>query len=217
MLPACCLACQINNGGDSSYILEVQAKLQPDYLPIQAGDLKFLAAMTIEPYEKAKECIDINYYGTKAMCEAFIPLLQLSESPRIVNVSSYFGKLQVRKLAIHEKKFIWLEVSNMTELLETFLEDFKAERLKESGWPDMSSAYTVSKVAVCAYTRILAKKYPKIIANSVNPGYVKTDINLNTGVISTEEGAKGPVMLALLPDGSSSGQFYDETELCSFE
>ncbi|KAJ1702142.1 hypothetical protein LUZ63_001921 [Rhynchospora breviuscula] len=96
------IAEKINNGGDRSYILEVQAKLQ-------AGDLKFLAAMAIEPYEKAKECIDINYYGTKAMCEAFIPLLQLSKSPRIVNVSSYFGKLEVRKLATHakKKKIIW--------------------------------------------------------------------------------------------------------------
>ncbi|KAJ4746877.1 hypothetical protein LUZ62_081282 [Rhynchospora pubera] len=213
MLPACCLACQIDNGGDSSYILEVQAKLQ-------AGDLKFLAAMTIEPYEKAKECIDINYYGTKAMCEAFIPLLQLSESPRIVNISSYFGKLQFipgENIRNEIGNINTITEVRLEELLGTFLEDFKAERLKESGWPDMSSAYAVSKVAVCAYTRILAKKYPKIIANSVNPGYVKTDINLNTGVISTEEGAKGPVMLALLPDGSSSGQFYDETELCSFE
>ena len=50
----------------------------------------------IEPFELAEECLKINYYGPKRMTEAFIPLLQLSDLPRIVNVSSRMGKLQVR-------------------------------------------------------------------------------------------------------------------------
>lgn len=114
------------------------------------------------------------------------------------------------------------DVNNLTEarleeLVNTFLDDFKEGRLKESGWPVSVSAYKISKAAVSAYTRIIAKSYPRIIANSVCPGYVKTDINYNTGILSVEEGAKGPVMLALLPDGSPSGQFYNQTELSSFE
>ncbi|XP_047340327.1 (+)-neomenthol dehydrogenase-like [Impatiens glandulifera] len=50
---------------------------------------------TIQTYELAEECIQINYYGAKRMIESFIPLLKLSDSPRIVNVSSSFGKLKV--------------------------------------------------------------------------------------------------------------------------
>ena len=50
----------------------------------------------IEPFELVEECLKINYYGPKRMIEAFIPLLQLSDSPRIVNVSSSMGKLQVQ-------------------------------------------------------------------------------------------------------------------------
>ena len=50
----------------------------------------------IEPFELAEEFLKINYYGPKRMTEAFIPLLQLSDLPRIVNVSSRMGKLQVR-------------------------------------------------------------------------------------------------------------------------
>lgn len=50
----------------------------------------------IEPFELAEECLKINYYGPKRMSEAFIPLLQLSDSPRIVNISSSMGKLQVK-------------------------------------------------------------------------------------------------------------------------
>jgi (+)-neomenthol dehydrogenase len=110
-----------------------------------------------------------------------------------------------------------LTESRLDELLNTFLVDFKEGRLKENGWPDSASAYTMSKAMVSVYTRLIAKGYPEIIANCVCPSYVKTDINYNTGVLSVEEGAKGPVMLALLPDGSPSGQFYYQTEPSSFE
>ena len=48
-----------------------------------------------ETYELAEECFQINYYGAKNTAEALIPLLQLSNSPRIVNVSSSVGKLEV--------------------------------------------------------------------------------------------------------------------------
>ncbi|KAJ0112506.1 hypothetical protein Patl1_00398 [Pistacia atlantica] len=48
-----------------------------------------------ETYELAEECLKINYYGAKRTCKALIPLLQLSDSPKIVNVSSGAGRLKV--------------------------------------------------------------------------------------------------------------------------
>jgi (+)-neomenthol dehydrogenase len=45
--------------------------------------------------------------------------------------------------------------------------------------------------------------------NCVHPGFVKTDINWNTGVILPEEGARGAVKLALLP----TGYYYHQTQL----
>lgn len=53
--------------------------------------------IVIESLEMAEECLKINYYGPKRMIEALMPLLQLSDLPRIVNVSSSTGKLQVQK------------------------------------------------------------------------------------------------------------------------
>ena len=58
--------------------------------------LKLLAA-AVEDYEKAEECLNVNYYGAKKVIGALVPFLQLSHSPRIVNVSSSAGKLQVNK------------------------------------------------------------------------------------------------------------------------
>ena len=48
-----------------------------------------------ETYEEAKQCMRTNYYGAKIVTEALLPLLQLSPSGRIVNVSSGFGLLRV--------------------------------------------------------------------------------------------------------------------------
>lgn len=87
--------------------------------------------------------------------------------------------------------------------------------MESKGWPINYSAYIVSKATLNAFTRILAKKYTTIVISSVNPGYTSTDLNHNSGVLSVEEGAKGPVMLALR-DGGSSGLYYDRMEVSSF-
>lgn len=110
-----------------------------------------------------------------------------------------------------------LSEDRLDEMLQSFLNDFKGGKLQENGWPTRTSAYMVSKVAVSAYTRILAKKYPKFCINCVDPGFVKTDINYNLGELPVEVGAQGPVFLAMLPDGSPSGHFYDLEEMSSFE
>ncbi|XP_020248297.1 (+)-neomenthol dehydrogenase-like [Asparagus officinalis] len=105
----------------------------------------------------------------------------------------------------------------LDQLLQSFLKDFKERNLQENGWPKNLSAYTASKVAVSTYTRILAEKYPTSCINCVRPGFAKTDINFNTGIVSVEEGAKGPVMLALLPGGIPTGLFYEQTNPSTFE
>ena len=51
--------------------------------------------MSSESYEETEKCLKTNYYGAKAMVEELLPLLQSSDSPRIVNISSYYGLLQV--------------------------------------------------------------------------------------------------------------------------
>ena len=61
---------------------------------ITVQEARWSKAIT-ETYELAVQCLQINYYGAKRTAEALIPLLQLSNSPRIVNVSSIMGKLEV--------------------------------------------------------------------------------------------------------------------------
>lgn len=94
--------------------------------------------------------------------------------------------------------------------------DFKAGKLRENGWPLTLSAYKLSKATLNAYTRIMARKFKNIIVNCVNPGYVITDMTVQTGFITVEEGAKGPVTAALLPDKGPSGVYFDQDQIAPF-
>jgi (+)-neomenthol dehydrogenase len=98
-------------------------------------------------------------------------------------------------------------------MLSEFLEDMKNERLEEAGWPLMLPAYSMSKMVVNLYTRILARRHPEMRVNCVHPGFVKTEINWNTGVIPPEEGARGAVMLALVPEDGPTGCYFDQTKM----
>jgi len=48
-----------------------------------------------QSYELAKECLEINFIGTKDVTDCLIPLLLLSKSGRVVNVSSQVAQLKV--------------------------------------------------------------------------------------------------------------------------
>ncbi|KAL1328902.1 hypothetical protein HN51_046083 [Arachis hypogaea] len=170
-------------------------------------------------YELAKECVETNFFGAERVTEALLTLLQLSTSPRIVNVSSAMGVL--KHIPNEWARGLFEDIDNLTnqklgDVLREFLKDYKQGSLESKNWPIVVSGYTMSKAALNAYTRMLAKKFPNFRVNCVCPGFVKTDLNENTGFMSIDEGAESPVRLALLPDDSPSGQFYSVDEIIPF-
>ncbi|XP_047337574.1 (+)-neomenthol dehydrogenase-like [Impatiens glandulifera] len=207
----------VNNAGIGGSSIDADAMKAAAALP--GGILANSRKAMIQTYELAEECIQINYYGAKRMIEAFIPLLQLSDSPRIVNVSSSMGKL--KNIPNERAKEVLNDMESLTneridDVLNEFLKDFKEEKLEDKGWPDFLGAYILSKAAMNAYTRLVAKKFPNILVNCVCPGFVKTDMNYNMGVLSVEEGAASPVRLALLPKDGPSGTYFVRSEISSF-
>ncbi|XP_022770391.1 (+)-neomenthol dehydrogenase-like isoform X2 [Durio zibethinus] len=162
--------------------------------------------ITTQTHELAEDCLKTNYYGMKGMVEALAPFLQLSDSARIVNITSYLGLLKV--MSNEWAKGVLSDVETLTEerveeVLNQFLKDFKDGTMTTKGWPTYvgATAYSVSKAAVNAYTRILAKNYPSFCVNCVAPGFVKTDITGNAGYLTAAEGAEYAVRVALLPIG----------------
>lgn len=161
---------------------------------------------------QAEETMRVNYFALRAVCEALFPLL--APGARVVNVSSSVGHLSAipgrelrARLASPQ-----LTVEELDGLMEKFVDDARRNVHEDCGWP--SSAYSVSKVAVSALTRIQQRAFdadarPDIVVNSVHPGYVDTDMTSHKGPLTIEEGAEAPVYLALLSPGEQvvKGQY----------
>ncbi|KAL0425966.1 UNVERIFIED_CONTAM: (-)-isopiperitenone reductase [Sesamum radiatum] len=201
---------------DAPRIVNVSSTL--GNLRLEPVQLKANGTLT-ETLEGAEECIRTNYYGAKRVTEALIPLLQLSDSPRIVNVSSILGNL--RLLCNEWAKGVLSNQESLTEekvdeVVQEFLKNFKEGALQANDWPTQIAAYKVSKAALNAYTRIMARKYPSFCINCVCPGFARTDITCNLGPLSASEAAESPVRLALLPDGGPSGSYFYRKEIISF-
>ncbi|KAF8704017.1 hypothetical protein HU200_031501 [Digitaria exilis] len=167
--------------------------------------------VSLETYNTAEESLRTNYYGTKHVTEALLPLLKSSSDGRIVNVSSGFGLL--RHFRGEELKQELNDADNLTEerlgeLMDTFLKDFEAGALEARGWPGVFAAYKVAKAAVNAYSRIMARRHPALRVNCAHPGFVKTDMTRNAGLLTPEEGASNVVKVALLPAGEPTGVFF---------
>ncbi len=73
-------------------------------------------------------------------------------------------------------------------------------------------AYSMSKTALNAFTRILGATYQGmgVLVNAVDPGWVRTDMGGPSAPRSAPQGADTIVWLATLPDDSPSGGFFHD-------
>nr|GFA67586.1 hypothetical protein [Tanacetum cinerariifolium] len=205
----------VNNAGISGIIVNEGSLTSLQHEPKDAGPKGYNQVM-LQTHETSKDCIQTNYYGTKHVTEALLPFLHLSTSPRILNISSGVGKLE--NIKDESVKDMLSDVDRLTEdviedVVSGFLHCAKNGTLEEKGWNVPLSAYIVSKTVINAYTRVLAKKYPSF---RINAGFVKTDMTFHKGMYTVEEGARGLVMLALIPDDGPSGCFFFQMEETTF-
>ncbi|WJX87033.1 (+)-neomenthol dehydrogenase [Trifolium repens] len=102
-------------------------------------------------FDLAKECLQINYGGSKTTFEYLLRLLQLSDSPRVVNVSSVLGKIEF--VSNEWAKGVFSDVVNLTEerideVIKEFIKDYEEGSLEIKGWPRFLAAYTVAKASM---------------------------------------------------------------------
>lgn len=130
--------------------------------------------------ENIRTVFDTNFFGVIATTQAFLPLLQKSAEPRIVNVSSDLGSL-----GNHSNP------------------DWRHYDVKVT-------AYCSSKTALNAYTVMLAYELRDTAfkVNSVNPGYTATDFNNHTGYKTVEEGAEPITKYATIGADGPTGKFF---------
>ena len=88
--------------------------------------------------------------------------------------------------------------------------------MSKSWRPKTVPAYKVSKAAINAHTKLIAKRFPQHHINSIQPGRVKTEMTCDIVKLTPHEGARGPVMFSLLPETGPTGLFFAEIEVSSF-
>lgn len=187
-----------------------------DVLVNNAG-FAFKNAATEPMGVQAKVTLGVNYFGTRSVCAALVPLMK--SNGRVVNVGSMAqsmvsGALQEKLLSPD------LDLAKLDELCASFIRDAEADGidLASKGWP--TSTYAMSKAAVHGLTRIYASDQEAagngVTVNVCCPGWCKSDMAGWHGPPKTaEEGADTPIYLALLEaDGAAAptGLFFSDRQ-----
>ena len=133
--------------------------------------------------DAVRDAFTTNVFGMVAVTNAMLPLLRRSHAGRIVNLSSTQGSLTLA-----------------------------ADTQNPYGGGPNLLAYNASKTAVNAMTLAYANdlRDTPIKVNAASPGYVKTDLNYNSGSLSVDQGATVPVRLATLDQDGPTGTFIME-------
>ena len=81
-----------------------------------------------------------------------------------------------------------------------------------SGMKTYAPAYSISKTALNAFTRILAETYRGrgVLVNAVDPGWVRTDMGGGAAPRSLQQGVDTTVWLATLPDNGPTAGFFKD-------
>jgi NAD(P)-dependent dehydrogenase (short-subunit alcohol dehydrogenase family) len=129
--------------------------------------------------EDIRDVYDVNVFGAVRVLRAFLPLLDRSDSPVVVNVSSGLGSL--------------------ADAVDPDSAYFNV----------VNPAYCSSKAALNMLTIQFAKAFPKVRINAVDPGFTATDLNEHRGVQSVEEGTDAIVQMASIARDGPSATFVD--------
>ena len=121
-----------------------------------------------------------NVVGLVRVTQAFVPMLERSGNPVIVNVTSGMGSHAL--------------TSDPDRVESTIV----------------GLQYPASKSAVNMLTAQYAKALPGMRVNCVDPGYTATDFNQHRGVKTVEQGASAIVQMALIDSSGPTGTYVDD-------
>lgn len=161
------------------------------------------------PFERQADItVKTNYFGTRKVTEALMPLLQKSASPRIINIASSAGRLGI--LRSQSKVDMFTHPDLTTNQLDSYMSAFveAVEKGAHEEWA--GTCYGMSKLGIIALTKILARDCKDFRINSVDPGYCATDQNNNQGTRPAERGAVTPFLLATTDEKYTGLHWFDE-------
>ncbi|GJM85484.1 hypothetical protein PR202_ga01936 [Eleusine coracana subsp. coracana] len=166
--------------------------------------------------EHAETVLRTNFYGAKMLTEALLPLFRRSAATsRILNISSQLGLLNkvrdpaLRRMLMDEAS---LRERDIERMASRFLAQVADDTWRGQGWPEVWTDYAVSKLALNAYSRLLASRLAvagRISVNCFCPGFTRTDMTRGWGKRTADEAGRVAAGLALLPpEQLPTGKFF---------
>jgi NAD(P)-dependent dehydrogenase (short-subunit alcohol dehydrogenase family) len=188
---------------------EARKKLEKEGLdvmhhPLEVTDQASVAAIARHiQSEYGRVDVLVNNAGISIDSRSTSVLKEKEETFRITLETNFYGALRMcQALVPLMQKNHYGRVVNLSSGLG---------QLDDMG--DGTPAYRVSKTALNALTRMVAKAVEgdNILVNSMCPGWVRTDMGGPGASRSVEQGAETAVWLAMLPhDGPNGGFFRDK-------
>lgn len=154
----------------------------------------------------AETVINTNFYGPKLLIQALLPLFRSCSTykSRILNFTSRLGLIntvrnpKIRAILEDEEN---LTMEGIEGVVKLFLRQVKDGAWESEGWPEKWTDYAVSKLALNAYSRLLARQLGdnNIIVNCFCPGFTQTGMTGGKGSRTADIAANIGAKLALLP------------------
>ncbi|PAN06938.1 hypothetical protein PAHAL_1G299600 [Panicum hallii] len=165
--------------------------------------------------EHAETVLRTNFHGAKMLTEALLPLFRRAPTTsRILNISSQLGLLNklkdpaLRRMLLDEAALTERDIEGM---VLRFLAEVGDGTWRGRGWPEVWTDYAVSKLALNAYSRLLAARLAgeRVSVNCFCPGFTRTDMTRGFGKRTAEEAGRVAAGLALLPPRDlPTGKFF---------
>jgi NAD(P)-dependent dehydrogenase (short-subunit alcohol dehydrogenase family) len=151
--------------------------------------------------EGARRTVETNFFGPLRLTEALLPVL--NDGATITNVTSGLGALA----NLSDRRRRQLADPGLTRAqLVALMEDCAVTAA--NGWG--TDAYGVSKAALNAWTRILARDLAprRMRVNATCPGWVSTDMGGRGAPRSVEEGAASVLFGVTVPENGPTGKVF---------
>ena len=162
-----------------------------------------------------------NVYGTIDFTEKMID--RVKDNGKIIIIGSTSGMLnKLKSEEIKEEIRKSDSIEKLYELASRFRKAIENEAIDKEGW--CYNTYSVSKMLINTYARILGKK-KEILDRNIQvyaccPGWVRTDMAGPNALLSVEEGIITPMYLIELEDkikDEIQGKFFYECKLKEFD